>query len=359
MAFISEIHYANTVASSTGVTEFVEVTLSPAEFLNASDFVLATYQSDGTVRSSFNLGSEPFTIDPDTGYYVYVLATPVTAPDHTFAHNEAEAVALVDISPGGAGVISFLDIDGGSSDTDNILATSGPASGATSTTIPPISGGSQSIQFDIMGNRIDGPLDSGSSIVCFVKGTLIETELGDVPIEQLRVGDFIRTRDNGFQPVRIVHTRTLTTETLQSNPSLFPVRINAGALAQGLPRRDLWVSQQHRMLLNRPWFSVLFDEPEAMVRAKSLTYGTPIASIDTLLASVSYYHLVFDDHQIVFSEGAPSESFHPGKMALSSLTSEALAEFYDIFPRIRVGETHPEAPYATLTTPEWVVASMQ
>lgn len=357
MAFISEIHYANGVASSTGVTEFVEVTLSPAEFANASDFVLATYQTDGTVRSSFNLGSEPFTIDPDTGYYVYVLVTPVTAPDHTTGSNEAEAVALVDISPGGAGVISFVDINQGASDTDGITATSGPASGATSTTISGRTGGAQSIQFDIFGNRIDGALDSGSSVVCFAKGTLIETARGEVSVELIQVGDLVQTRDNGFQPVRLVHSRTLRAEELQGDASLNPVRIPAGVLAEGLPRRDLWVSQQHRMLMSRPWFPILFDKSDAMVRAKSLTQGTPVASIDMSLQTVSYYHLVFDNHQIVFAEGAPSESFHPGKMALSSLSSEGLAELYKVFPAIRVGEIRQEAPYTTLTTWEWVAAA--
>jgi hypothetical protein len=93
-----------------------------------------------------------------------------------------------------------------------------------------------------------------------------------------------------------------------------------------------------------------------MVRAKSLTQGTLVASIDMSPESVSYYHMVFDDHQIVFAEGAPSESFHPSKMALSSLSSEELTELYKIFPGIRVGEIRKEAPYTTLTTREWVAA---
>lgn len=354
MAFISEIHYLNSVANSTGTAEFAEVTLSPAEFANASDFVLATYQTDGTVRTEVNLGTLTPTLDPDTGYYVYEIVTPITAPNHTGGTNEAEAVALVDIGPSGDGVISFYDIAGG---TTAITAVEGPATGATSATIPQAASGTQSIQFDIYGNRIDGALDQGSSVVCFNRGTLIETPGGQVPVEALRPGDLVKTLAGGFQPLCMVHSRRLGGHALRADPGLRPVRISRGALGDGLPRRDLWVSQQHRMLLNRPWFPVMFDVGEALVRAKSLPLALPGVTIDARITQVTYYHLVFEQHEIVYAEGAPTESFHPGRMALSSLSSDGLAEVYRLFPSLRVGDARPEAPYRTLDAWEFAAAA--
>ena len=132
MAFISEIHYRNVVASQTGVAEFVEITLSPDELVRAGDFQLATYQTDGTVRESFTLSDFLPVLDPDTGFYVFEVPTLITAPDSLTGNNEAEALALVDTMIDGAGVISFFDIAGG---TTGITATQGPAVGETSLTI--------------------------------------------------------------------------------------------------------------------------------------------------------------------------------------------------------------------------------
>jgi len=49
---------------------------------------------------------------------------------------------------------------------------------------------------------------------------------------------------------------------------------------------------------------------------------------------VEYFHLLFDEHQIIYAEGAPSESFFMGEQAMKSLSNEALKEIQAIFPQI-------------------------
>lgn len=350
MAFISEIHYRNTVASSTGVSEYVEITLSPDELLRASEFHVATYQTDGTVRDLVTLSDLTPTLDPTTGFYVFEIVTPVTDPDHLTAHNEAEAVALVDT--GGAGVLTFVDIGGG---TTGITATEGPANGSTSATIPAATGG-QSIQFDAFGNRVDGPLSQGSSVVCLTRGTLIGTSDGSRPVEDLRAGDRIITRDHGMQPLRMVHSRTITGAEFQDNRNFWPVRIAAGALGFGLPVRDLWVSPQHRMLISHIRFSLLYNDPDVLVRAKSLCGSFEHVCVDQALTEVTYFHLVFDRHEIIYAESAPTESFHPGQEGVAGLSHEARTELYEIFPSLRVGAERPEATYQTLRAWEVIAA---
>lgn len=153
MAFISEIHYQNFYAGNSGVTEYVEVALTAADFANAADFTIATYQVDGTVADSISLDQLTPVYHPLLDLYTYTFETPVTNPDHNpggdTGSGEAEAVSLVNTNTGD--VLAFYDIGGGTSD---ITATEGPAVGETSTTIAPSASG-YSIQFDPFGHRID------------------------------------------------------------------------------------------------------------------------------------------------------------------------------------------------------------
>ena len=50
---------------------------------------------------------------------------------------------------------------------------------------------------------------------------------------------------------------------------------------------------------------------------------------------VTYIHILFDDHEIVYSDGATTESFHPGEVGLSAVTSAAREEIFAIFPELR------------------------
>lgn len=342
MAFISEIHYRNTVASSTGVNEFVEISVHPDDLGRLSDFTIATYQSDGSVRSVFNLSGMTGTLDPVTGWYVFQITTPVTDPDHTSGHNEAEAVAFID-SAASPALQSFMDIGSG---TQNILASNGPAAGATSTNIPAASG--ESIQFDVYGNRVDGNLTEGSSVICLTGGTLIETPEGERLIEELEVGDLVFTRDHGPQVVRMIHRRHLSGATYKESRNLWPVCLQAGSLGFGLPRRNLRVSPQHRMLISHIRIGLLFGEDAVFARAKSLAASYEEIYVDSSLDELTYFHLVFDRHEVIFAEGAATESFHPGPEGIANLDPEARAELYTLFPELRFGTDSFDADYPTL-----------
>ena len=51
------------------------------------------------------------------------------------------------------------------------------------------------------GNYI-GQVDYSDLVVCFTSGTEILTKRGKQPIENLRIGDMIVTRNNGLQPLK-------------------------------------------------------------------------------------------------------------------------------------------------------------
>ena len=162
-----------------------------------------------------------------------------------------------------------------------------------------------------------------TGVVCFATGTMILTPGGEVPVERLKPGDLVATRDNGPQKLVMLAQRKLRLQDLTQFPNLKPILIAGGASDQ---TRPLVVSPQHAILAR-------IGGDEILLRAKFLAeLGLAKARVKHGCRSVTYVHLVFEQHQIVFSNGVPSESFYPGNMALRALEPNARTEFNAIFP---------------------------
>ncbi len=174
-------------------------------------------------------------------------------------------------------------------------------------------------------------------LICVARGTLIDTGDGPVPVERLRPGDKVTTLDHGAQPVRWIGRRKVSGWELQSDPSLRPVRIAAGAFGGGRPARDLTVSPQHRLLMGGARAALLFGESEVLVPAKALVNDTTIR-VDHAAQEVEYFHVLFDRHEIMVTEGLPTESFHAGDYSLRELGAAARAELFAAFPELRSEE---------------------
>jgi len=156
-----------------------------------------------------------------------------------------------------------------------------------------------------------------TGVVCFTSGTAIRTPYGDVLIDDLKVGDLVITMDNGPQKIRWIGKRHLSGLELNTAPKLRPILIKRGALNN---ERALLVSPQHGMLL-RP-----NGVPSRLVRAKHLASTMPGIRIANGRREITYIHLMFDRHQIIFAEGIPTESFFPGPMAMNALEEQASRE---------------------------------
>jgi len=167
-------------------------------------------------------------------------------------------------------------------------------------------------------------------IVCFVAGTIIRTPTGEVAVEALEVGDLVMTRDNGAQPVRWIDS---TRRALRAGSRLAPVRIRAGALGDNLPESDLLVSPQHRMLVRSAIAQRMFGTDEVLVAAKQLLQIDGIDIADDL-DEVVYVHFIFDRHEIVYANGAESESLYTGPEALKTLSPQAREEILALFPKL-------------------------
>jgi len=168
------------------------------------------------------------------------------------------------------------------------------------------------------------------TIVCFVRGTKILSEDGYVPIETLAKGHRVVTMDRGLQVIRWIGSSVV-----EGQGALAPVRIEKGALGN---ERTLWVSQQHRMMIDGWKAELLFGDNQVLVPAKHLADGKQIKVVDK--PEIEYFHMLFDQHEIVYAEGIPSESFHPGFMGLGAMAKASRDEILAIFPELQLDLSH-------------------
>lgn len=180
--------------------------------------------------------------------------------------------------------------------------------------------------------------------VCFEAETLIETTLGPIRALDIKVGTEVLTGpDRTPKPVRWVGHRHCEASELAAAPKLRPVRIAAGALGSDLPARDLWVSRQHRMLVRSRIAERMFGALDVLVPAVQLV-GLPGIDVDLTRESVTYVHFLCDNHEIVWAEGAATESLLTGPEALRAMSDAARDEILTLFPELAANGLVPARP---------------
>lgn len=169
-------------------------------------------------------------------------------------------------------------------------------------------------------------------VICYLAGTLIATPDGEVPVETLRAGDLVLTRDHGPQPLVWTSISHVTPADLDVAPNQRPLRVAAGALGDGLPRRDVDLSPQHRILVTGA------DGQEYLISARHMMMaGAPGITLRPVQGDYQLVHIAFADHEIVLAEGAPMESFYTGKMAVRALSPAQRLSLALSFPDLATG----------------------
>jgi hypothetical protein len=170
----------------------------------------------------------------------------------------------------------------------------------------------------------DGSGGTDITVACYRRGTRIVTERGERPIEELAIGDRVVGRLAGAAsginerlPIRWIGRRSYSGRSARGNPDILPVLIRAGALGVGLPKRNLWVSPGHAMVIDGK-----------LVSAWNLVNGETIVQEESV-EEVSYFHLEFDAHSLIFAEGALAESFVDDE---SRDMFDNAAEFHRLYP---------------------------
>jgi hypothetical protein len=203
--------------------------------------------------------------------------------------------------------------------------------------------GEASFSYEVSGGGFitDVGFVTGKIVPCFVAGVRIDTARGALAVEEVRVGDLVRTLDDGWQPVRWHGVRRVP-----SRGALAAVRIPAGTFGD---HGALAVSPQHRLHF-AGWQAELYcGEAEVLVKAIHLVRSGRLQR-DVSGAPVSYHHLLFDRHQIICAEGLWSESYHPGPTTIGDHDPDMRDEIFALFPELAANldaygpSARPEAP---------------
>lgn len=161
--------------------------------------------------------------------------------------------------------------------------------------------------------------------ICFVRGTRIRTPMGDRPVQTLKPGDLVVTRDHGPRPIRwIGKTRA------KALGKLAPIRFAKGAIGN---YRPLMVSPQHRMVVSGWQAELMMGEADCLVSAVGLVNDKTVRPVRDG-RDVEYWHILLDDHEILFANGAEAESLLAGKTALDSLSEAYREEILTLFPEL-------------------------
>ncbi len=140
----------------------------------------------------------------------------------------------------------------------------------------------------------------GFAVNCFATGTRIATPDGETEVQRLRPGDLVSLADGGTAPVRWLGRQRLPAA-FADRLGARPIRIGAGALAPGVPARDLLLSPGHALRLG-----------ELLVEARALCNGRTIREAAVLPPVITYWHVELDTHAVILAEGAAVESFLDG-----------------------------------------------
>jgi hypothetical protein len=199
-------------------------------------------------------------------------------------------------------------------------------------TLPP-----EGVALDVA-EAFEGPGSAGQPsapevdiVPCFTPGTLIETPDGPRPVETLAAGDIVLTVDNGPQRLTWAGRTHVASLRLALRPMLRPILIRADALGRGRPARDMRVSPQHRILVDGWRAEILFAEPEVLVAAAHLVDDRTILRCPEV-REVTYIHLQCAAHEVLISDGLPTESFNPGPVVLRQMDRAARDELQALFP---------------------------
>jgi len=152
----------------------------------------------------------------------------------------------------------------------------------------------------------DGASGTDLLIPCFCRSTRILTERGEVPVEDLAVGDRVTTVSGIMRPIVWIGVgRDLVT---CRNSLARPIIVRRGALADDVPRRDLYLTHGHALYVDGVLIPV-----ENLVNHRSILW-------DRAARVVEYYHIELAGHEVVFADGAPAETYHDDGNRRSSTT---------------------------------------
>lgn len=131
---------------------------------------------------------------------------------------------------------------------------------------------------------------------CFLEGSLILMKTGLVKVENIKVGDFVCTFNNGKRSTKkiLAVSKNLVTTFYKDN---FPVCIKKDAFKKNIPFQDLYVTSEHCLFIDH-----CFIPARMLVNNRSIVWGNT-------QSSYYVYHIETEQHSVIKSNGLLSESY--------------------------------------------------
>jgi hypothetical protein len=137
-------------------------------------------------------------------------------------------------------------------------------------------------------------------ILCFAAGTRLATARGEVLVEDLSQGESVVTlvgSETVLRPVAWIGTRRVDLSSAAEPELAAPLRIRRDAFAENIPGRDVWLSPDHRILVDGKLIPV-----RLLANGMTITHERDVTS-------VCYFHVELESHAILLAEGLPAESY--------------------------------------------------
>jgi hypothetical protein len=152
---------------------------------------------------------------------------------------------------------------------------------------------------------------------CYAAGTHIATAVGEMKVEDLEIGDYVETLDGSLQKIKWIGRRSYDGRFIAGNKDVLPICIAKGAIGDDIPWRDLFVSPGHAICIDG-----------ALIHAFRLVNGVSITQVSSV-DSVTYYHIETENHEVIFAENCPAETFLDENFRAQFQNA---AEFHALYP---------------------------
>jgi hypothetical protein len=318
----------NTIANALGITNLNGVNLA-----NFDPFAALTGSNAALGQQVFTAQQQLFTIEQtlatitgSTAAAQTLLQSALTGPTAvsltgslssnlaTIAHSTVSAAvsqSITDPALAAAQVNAITSVvDSINSSINSAYSSLSPAQLAsidTSSVAAKVAGLSQSAMTAV--NSIHASTDTTSinsvvsvnaaslqSVICFAKGTHIETDKGPKLVEELQVNDMVLTVEGRYEPVIWIGSRRVIAQFQGNKEKAYPVRIVKDAFGENLPQRDLLVSPDHSIYVDG-----LMIPAEKLINSKTI--------IQEKWSQVTYFHVELPKHEAIYAEGLPAESY--------------------------------------------------
>ncbi|MCB1406739.1 MAG: Hint domain-containing protein [Rhodobacteraceae bacterium] len=144
-----------------------------------------------------------------------------------------------------------------------------------------------------------GRNDFGSIADGLIAGTLVATEMGWQPVEDLRTGDRVVTFDSGMRPLKAVHVSSLWTTEGNAPRNVWPLEVPKRALGN---REVIRLLPDQSVLIESDEAEALFGDPFIMVSAGVLDGHKGITRVPPS-REMMIVTLEFERDEVVYANG--------------------------------------------------------